>query len=342
MITRKIDISDPRVGFVSEWVSELAKNLEHITVITWQEGSSQGLPENVTVQSLAHKKGIFKVAALKMAAFKALRGASGLFCHQMVEYTIIAGPLARMLGKRVVTWYTHGTVSFRLRLAAFISNRVVTASRESCRIRSKKVRVTGHGINTERFTPSEKKHESKGWWLLTVGRISPTKDYESMIKALYELRKQGDKHIHLSIIGDIGLPQHRAYLESLIDMRSSMGLTEVLDMPGALPHKQIPDLLTQADVFINLSGTGSLDKAVLEAMASGCLPLTSNDAFKKILPKELLTKQNNPSLLAQKIQQLQKMSDAQKQELRQKVRDIVVEHHSVSGVAKNIIAQFET
>jgi len=55
-----------------------------------------------------------------------------------------------------------------------------------------------------------------------------------------------------------------------------------------------------ADIFINLSDTGSIDKAVLEAMASGCLVLTSNEAFTNILKPQYLT-QKDPARLAEKI-----------------------------------------
>ena len=46
------------------------------------------------------------------------------------------------------------------------------------------------------------------------------------------------------------------------------------------------------DLFVNLSDTGSLDKAVLEAMACGLKILTSNEAFKSVLKEENITDKN--------------------------------------------------
>jgi len=45
-------------------------------------------------------------------------------------------------------------------------------------------------------------------------------------------------------------------------------------------------------LFVNLSDTGSIDKAVLEAMACGLKILTSNEAFKNIVPEENFTDKN--------------------------------------------------
>jgi glycosyltransferase involved in cell wall biosynthesis len=44
--------------------------------------------------------------------------------------------------------------------------------------------------------------------------------------------------------------------------------------------------LAKADLSISLGTTGSLDKTIVEAMASGCPVISCNDAFRAIAQKE--------------------------------------------------------
>ena len=53
-----------------------------------------------------------------------------------------------------------------------------TASRDSCRLKSKKVMVTGHGIDLNSFCPQD---EGKTIDLITVGRIASSKNLVTLI-----------------------------------------------------------------------------------------------------------------------------------------------------------------
>jgi len=201
--------------------------------------------------------------------------------------------------------------------------------------------VLGHGINTQQFSPLPAATASKTLRLLPVGRISPTKDYESMIKALDILGDSGIKNITLTIVGAPALPDQRAYLDSLQQMVQKMGLTERVRFVGSIPHTRVPEYLRQHDAFINLSGTGSLDKAVLEAMATGCIPLTSNDAFSELLPSDLLVKSNDPHGLAAKIRWLSLLPIEKRKEVRQQLRAEIIQYHNLDTLIGKVVTQFK-
>ena len=339
MITRKIDQSDERVGFFSDWVKKIAAHVEHLTVITWQPSSAEGLPGNVSLVQLPQNT-VLKIITLKWQLLRRLGGVDGVFCHMNPEYTITAAPIARLFGKKVVSWYTHGTVSLRARVMEKLANVVLTASAESFRVKSKKVQVTGHGIDVEQFK-SIGHQPSAELQLLTVGRISPTKDYETMIKALDILQVGGDTQVRLDIIGAPGLAEHAGYFESLKKMTAAMGLSGQVTFVGALPHLEIPGRLQNADGFVNLSGTGSVGKEGVEASACNFIVLTSNEAFQLMLPPTLMVEQNKPTLLADKIQWLLSLPHHEKNALRQQLRQIVVENHNLDQLAVKIVEQFE-
>ena len=55
IITQKVDINDPVLGFFHRWLEEFAKHYEFVTVICLEKGEHR-LPENVKVLSLGKEK----------------------------------------------------------------------------------------------------------------------------------------------------------------------------------------------------------------------------------------------------------------------------------------------
>jgi len=258
------------------------------------------------------------------------------------EYTMLSAPLAKVFGKKLVVWYAHGFINWKAKLIEKLADIIVTSSPAGFRLPSPKVRILQQGIDTELFQPaalSQKNNETTE--IITVGRISPTKGYEAMIQAIDLLIKQKNRKIKFSIIGEAPLKNQADYLLKLKKMVKSIGLDEIINFLGKIPNLELPRQLQAADIFINLSSTGSLDKAVLEAMASGCLILTGNEAYVKILPASLIVKKNDPEFLAEKIDWLINLSIAEQDELKRQLRAEVVTNHNLNNLAKKITEQFK-
>ena len=342
MITRKVDRNEHLAGFIYNWVKKIGEQVEKLKVISWQQGDSSGLPPNIKVYALKTKENkLIKIAKFKMLVWRNIKGVDGVFCHQMPIYTILAAPFAKLYGKKIVSWYMHRQVDLKMRLMEHLSDVILSASKESFRLPSKRLVFTGHGIDTDLFKPLEAISQNKIFGLISVGRISPTKDYESMIKAVDILVDQGIKDIKLTIIGEAGLAEQTTYFENLKQMVIKMNLQTNVEFLGPKPNMEIPAYLARSNVSINLSGTGSIDKAVLEAMACGCLVLTSNEAFKEILPSELMVEKDNPKMLAEKIKWLMDLPPERAKQFRQQLRQEVVQNHNLDNLVKKIIAQFE-
>lgn len=340
MITRKVDAADALAGFAHQWVTALANRLDRLYVITWQPSAVVGLPDNVTLISLPKHK-LLKCLLLTFHTIKLVSKTDGLFCHMNPEYTILAAPWFRLVRKQVVIWYTHRAVTWRLRIAAVLASKILTASMESFRLKSKKVIVVGHGINTEFFVPPTDTQSRLSKKCLTIGRLSPTKQYELMVEAIALLQQQ-EEGISLDIIGDIGLPNQVAYRDALINLVTTRELGSRITFLGPIAHREIVPFLQQANVFINLSATGSLDKAVLEAMACGCLVLTSNPAFRPILPEIFFINDTSVPSIARSLTTIFNLSVEQGQIYRHQLREIVVQHHNLQRLAEQIIIACQT
>ncbi|PIT89343.1 MAG: hypothetical protein COU27_00835, partial [Candidatus Levybacteria bacterium CG10_big_fil_rev_8_21_14_0_10_36_7] len=334
MITRRVDFDDHLAGFTYKWVRRFSKEVDELFVICLESGNVERLPENVKIVGLNTKNKIIKFLKFQFFALKFVSKVDGIFCHMNPEYTIAIGPAAKIFRKKIVSWYTHRSITVRLRLLEKIADTVITASKKSFRLSTKKLLVLGHGIDVEAFSPNEETKKPKNqktkkpFTILTVGRISPTKDIESLIAAAGILINKEKKNLKVLIIGAPGIPEHEQYLQSLREMVISSSLENSVLFLGPKPNKDVVQYYQNADLFVNLSGTGSMDKAVLEAMACESMVLSSNEAFEEILGEKYMVKKNNVKDLAYKILQIMAMKESDLEAVRMKFRNEVVKNHN--------------
>lgn len=359
-VTRKIDRYDSRTGFVFGWLSALASKADKLYVICQERGDISGLSGNVEVYSLGKERGrskLFQGFKLFALSFSLGKKSDGTFCHMMPIYAIVTWLPAKILGKKMILWYTHKSVDWRLRLALFLVDGVFTASPESFRLKSKKVRVLGHGIDIEKFNAkSTKEHANtakisydsykfRSFRIISVGRISPVKDYETLIKAVEILvNEKGVKDIRVDIYGEPALLADLAYLQSLREFVAKARLEDNVFFHGGVAYDKVPEIYASADLLVNLSKTGSLDKNVLEAAAAGLLVLTSNEAFaEKLLTisEDLVFFRDDPQGLSVKIDKLRRMSPSGRAELGNILKIWVESDHNLANLAGIIIDAFQ-
>jgi glycosyltransferase involved in cell wall biosynthesis len=169
------------------------------------------------------------------------------------------------------------------------------------------------------------------------------KDYETLVKAIEILAKENLK-IRVSIIGGAGKKNQEEYLERLKKMVKEKGLLEIINFLGPIPNKDIVNYLQFSDLFANMSYTGSLDKAILEAMACGLPVLTCNEALLEVLGEYremLMYSKGDFSDLAGKIKLFHDMEPGQKEKISRDLREIVIKGHSLERFIKIIIQLFQ-
>ena len=348
MITRKVDKDDGLAGFTYNWIDKISKRTEKLFVICLEKGNIKGLGENVKIFSVRNNKKINNIIIRKIRDFiifqklvlQNIKKVDGIFCHMNPEYTIAVYPLAKIFNKKIISWYAHKQITFRLKLMEKITDKILTPSKKSFRLLSKKIVITGHGIDTEKFIPFEKDLKEK-FTVISVGRISPSKDLETLIKAVDIIVNDfKEKNIVVKIIGAPGLKNHQSYYSSHLKMVDKMKLSEYIKFYGSIANKNIPRILTKSDLFINLSNTGSLDKAILEAMSCKLIVLTSNEAFVDIFDEQQMIKQNDFRMLAKKIIGVKNQDADKKKILKNRMRKIVKENHNLNNLIEKIIKQF--
>ena len=125
--------------------------------------------------------------------------------------------------------------------------------------------ITVHnGIDLRKF---EKTHDSINLGknvlnIISVGRFNDQKDYPNLINAFAILKKNNNRAIKLTIVGDGEL---RSEIEALI---RNLELEEDVTLLGR--RSDIPQLLSQADIFVLASKFEGFGLVVAEAMACEC------------------------------------------------------------------------
>lgn len=338
------DTDDPILGFTTAWINALAAYCEYIDVLTMRMGRL-AVADNVHVYSVG-KEQDYSEPRRAIEFYRILTGLlrkrsyNACFAHMMPLFAVMGAPLLKLMGIPITLWYTHKATPLILWLALIASDRVVTASKESFRLSSSKVIVTGHGINTDLFVPATIIDSSeRPFTILSVGRISPVKRLETLIEAtrllVYEHHLTSLRVRLVGIVYSHDI-QYAEYLHRLV---VSYQLEDTIEFVPPVSFDLIVKEYWQADVMVNSSDTGSLDKSVLEAMSCGLPVVSSNEAFIPLLApwKELLLiPQNAPEAMASRLQCLASQSLDQRKALGRELRRLVEEHHSLSGLVASL------
>ncbi len=97
----------------------------------------------------------------------------------------------------------------------------------------------------------------------TVGNINPIKGHKYLLRAIASVQDQVGRVV-VPIVGKV-LDTRREYFEELKTLRSELGLDNVVEFLGR--RSDIPQLLSQMDVFVLPSIKEACPMSVLEAMA---------------------------------------------------------------------------
>ena len=282
IVTQVLDKHHPILGFFHRWVEEFSKHCEKVTVICLQKGEYT-LPANVSVYSLGKEIGKSKIGYLTTfykLIWKLRHEYDSVFVHMNQIYVILGAPFWRAQGKKVGLWYAHGSVPQSLKFAVTLSDKVFTSTEEGLRIDTSKRVIVGQGIDTDNFkdvptTPNDTLQ------LITVGRLSQSKNLETLLRACALLKEKGIG-FQFKIVGVSSTRGEEAYAEQMKALSVSLGLEDHVQWVGAIANHMLPQTLQQANVFIHDGSTNSLDKALIEAVLCGCVVLSSNPAYNSL------------------------------------------------------------
>lgn len=333
IITQVIDENDSDLGFFVEWIREFALRVEHLYIIAGKHLSTD-LPSNVTIFSLGKEQGRGKGMRLYRfytSLYQCLPKVDAVFAHMCPEYVVAGDFFYRWFKKSVSLWYLHKSVSRYLLRSEKIVQHIFTAHRDGIQIDSPKVVITGHGIPTQKFLSLPRKERKNDvLTLLSVGRISKSKNLLFLAKIVTILKSKTEKKFHLSIIGEAYTDEDKQYRREVENYIQTHEIQGYVEWVGKIPYNHLPEWYAKADMLVSASETGGLDKVVLEAMATGVPVLTSNPAFKNILPENAYFYPENTEEAVKKILHASEINT-------RVLQKYVQENHDLSRTVEKII-----
>jgi glycosyltransferase involved in cell wall biosynthesis len=337
-VTQQVDPGHPALAATVPMLRALAARVDEVVVLA-DRALPEVLPANCRVRSFGARTQAGRGAKFEsaLAAELARRPKpAAVVAHMCPIYAVLAAPLARPLGVKVLLWYTHWSVSRTLRLAERVSNTVLSVDRRTFPIDSPKVRGIGHGIDLAEFVCADGRPAHDDLRALVLGRYSPAKGLEVVLRGA-RLALDDGLDLRLEAYGPALNPAERAHRTELERLVEELDLARRVKLGHAVLRSEVPELLTRADVLVNNMRAGATDKVVYEACAACTPAIASNPAFDSLLPDELRFDRDDPRLLADRLLMLGARKPEERQALGRTLRDRVAAEHSVESWAAAVV-----
>lgn len=339
----RMDLDDPVLGFAVRWVNALATQYDAVDVLTMQAGRYE-VPANVRVFSVGRERGYSEARRLLLFYARLLdllrrHRYSACFAHMMPLFAALGGPLLALRRVPLTLWYTHRQPGRVLALATRFSRHIVTAAPGSFPYATPKLRVIGHGIDTEFFAPAPAPATAAR--VVYVARLAPIKQQHLLLEAA-----AGLADAEIVLVGDVPPADGPAYRERLQAQIHAAKLSARVQMPGSLPPAAVRDQLHAAAVAVNLSPPGLFDKAALEALACGLPTLVASPDFAPLLsedaPRLLLEWPVSAEALRAKIAALLALDPAERARIGAGLRARVSTAHSLPQLIARLVQVLQT
>lgn len=336
------DADDPILSFTTHWLNRLAACYDHIDVITMRVGRLAVAP-NVSVYSVGKERGYSEPRRLVefyriLSRLLRQRPYAACFAHMMPLFATLGAPLLR--GVPSTLWYTHRQAHRTLRLATAASFRVVTAASDSFPLPTPKLRVIGHGIDTDFFAPDAQVVPAQPPVIVHVARLMPIKHQATLIRALAVIPEA-----RAIFIGDVPPGADATYRTELEMLARELGVSERVSFAGNIPPEAVRDWNRRAALAVNLSPAGLFDKGALEGMAVGVPTIVASAAFDDVTggdPRLYVPAPDDHATLAARLRDLLALSAAERQQIGSAQRQRVIAAHSLDGLITRLVSVLNT
>lgn len=330
IITQKVDRADPILGFFHRWIERFATHCESVTVIGQFVGEYD-FPANVHVYSLGKEDKLFRWRQIiRFWNYQLIlnKKYDTVLVHMTPIWVVLGAPIWKLLQKKIHLWYEVRRGRWYLPIALRLVRHVFSATTHGLPNPCKKQCVLGHGIDIDFFKPNAVKKE-KGL-IVTVGRITPVKHLDIVIRAFAALPQT----CRLVIAGDAFIDRDKQEKKKLVFLIAELGIADRVQI-GFMQHGEIQSLLQRAELFLHAC-EGGLDKVILEAMASGCLVLSTSVSAKDVLPEQCTATFNS---FTERTQALLNLSAEEQAFISNNLRTTVEQQHSLVNLIEQMCRQ---
>lgn len=343
--TQAVDKEDRALGFFHRWLEEMAHAFTRVEVICLKEGQ-HALPGNIAVHSLGkpHSAEATQGAGRRLSqlkyvanfyrhAWRLRREYDAVFVHMNQEYVLMGGLFWRVLGKRVVMWRNHKMGNRLTDVACMLAHEICYTSPESYVAQKPHAHQMPIGIDTALFRLPAKPASPDT--VLFLGRLDPVKKPEVFLAAVDLLARKG-LMCRVHGYGDPTDPsaQHVAALQELIPPLEERG---ILTWHSGVSHDQTPAIYASHGVYVNITPSGSFDKTIGEAMASGCVVVAANRAVETVVPDSLMVSPDSFQDVARGIEAALMLREDDREAIIRRSVAFIDNQHSLKALVARLV-----
>ena len=168
---------------------------------------------------------------------------------------------------------------------------------------TKNCRNIGYSSN-DNFYYDKLKNKKRPYDLITVGRVTPIKNIHTIIEAIYYVKKIYSVNLNCIIIGSPYVDYDHQYLSFIKKLISFYDLKNIR-LEGFIKNSQLRKYYVKSKIFLSAC-PGGLGKSGIEAISSGCIPITTEENMSVYNKKfnSLLNCKNDSLVLARKINEI--------------------------------------
>jgi glycosyltransferase involved in cell wall biosynthesis len=318
-VTQDLDPAHPALAATIAKVRALAAFVDEVVVLA-DVVVAEALPPNARSRSFAAP-----TQALRGLRFEAelarelLPRPTVVVAHMCPIYAVLAGPACRLARVPLLLWFSHRSVTRRLRAAVALADAVVSVDAQTFPLATPKLVPIGHGVDVSEF-PCAPRPQNDRLRVLSLGRTSPSKGIDRIARA-----------------AELAGAEFAHYGPSLTDEERRLR-RELAGVRDAVPRAEVPALFAAHDVLVNDTVAGAVDKVVLEAGAA-CMPvLASNPGYAELLGDlGLHFPSGDVDALADRLRWLAAQPLEERARLGRELHDRVAAGHSVDAWARRLL-----
>lgn len=345
--TQAVDKGDPILGFFHQWVAEFALHTSEVHAICLQRGE-RSLPSNVREYSLGKEtaqgprfwKRIQYVLRFWGYVWSLRRNYDTVLVHINAEYVILAGWFWRLTGKKIGLIANDMGRPWRTHLAARLADVVFHTDPDAYVARFPNAVLVPVGVETEIFAREERSAPKNS--LLFVGRIALAKHLETVLGAVGRVARlpaqAGEKKdARLDVYGTTAIQSDETYYKGIRSRYAELETSGAVSYMGAIVHEKTPPVYASHEVFIHAGSASGFNKALFEAMSSGCLVVTGNPELRAVVHPKLFVSEPTEEALARAISAALELPADERERERAKLKAYVGREHSLSTIAGEIL-----
>ncbi|HAK9809514.1 TPA: glycosyltransferase, partial [Escherichia coli] len=271
--------------------------------------------------------------------------------HAHMFHAIIISRICRLITKmpKLIS-SAHNTIDgsklrfFVYRITDFLSDITTNVSQDAVNsfikshaVNKNKIICVDNGIDTLKFKKLnlDKSYSNDKLTFLSIGSLTKQKDYPNLFYALSLFKKEYGSNFVQLIVGSGPLEQ------SLFQLSTQLGLQDNIIFLGI--RHDIPELLSQCDLFILSSAWEGFGLVVAEAMACEALVIGTDCGGVKDVISEygFIVPSHNYELLKSAIIDAINLTPEQKNFIQKQARAYIVDKYSLTKMANKYLELYK-